>query len=96
MDDKELIETLINTGANLPPSNPYLDDDSSFYPLYDDDVKDGGKKGKKAKDKNQSPSNSPSEIETTTSITPDPKEYIAELERLEDEEDENYTTSLFE
>lgn len=102
MDDKELIDTLISTGSGLPPVNPYLDDDS--YLTTDDSVNDQkgatprktrklAKSAKTKKDTSYSPLG-PNEPETTISITPDPKEYIAELERIDDE-DELYAEPLY-
>lgn len=72
MDDKEQISTLI--GADLPPVNPYLDDDAD-----DDADNDTGSKGKTKSKKPAVPVSG-----STKSIAPDPKEYIAELERPED------------
>lgn len=75
MSDKEHISTLITTGGGLPPVNPYLDDHPD--PNDDDtDVTHGKKKGKTpAIPLKPAPKNNP--------IVPDPKEYIAELERPE-------------
>jgi hypothetical protein len=77
MSDKEQINTLISVGAGLPPINPYLDDSNQ----PDDD--DGSTKPKsKAGRKPANPVPNPS---PKTTIAPDPKEYIAELERSEEE-----------
>ncbi len=80
MDDKEHIDTLISVGAGLPPVNPYLDDQGQS----DDDGDDSSnlKPISKAGKKSSSPVLSASE----KTIAPDPKEYIAELERPEDED----------
>jgi|GEM_PF-4493384 hypothetical protein len=73
MNTKEQIDTLISSGASLPPVNPYLDDAAAA----DDPVT---KKG---------PGRTPAAAvkpAATKTIAPDPKEYIAELERPEDEQ----------
>jgi len=80
MSNKEQINTLISVGASLPPVNPYLDD----VKPSDDDDEDAlhvqkSKAGRKPADTSQ---NQPAKA---SPITPDPKEYIAELERPEDE-----------
>ncbi len=79
MGDKEQINTLISVGAGLPPVNPYLDDSNQS-----DDDEDGAssKPKSKAGRKPTQPAPSPS---AKTTIAPDPKEYIAELERPEEE-----------
>lgn len=77
MGDKEQINTLISVGTGLPPVNPYLDDSAA----PDDDeinVKPKSKAGRKSTNPAPIPS-------VKTNITPDPKEYIAELERPEEE-----------
>ncbi len=76
MSDKEHINTLISVGNGLPPVNPYLDDTSQ----QDDEgvVTAKSKAGRK-------PTN-PAPTSATKSAAPDPKEYIAELERPEDED----------
>ena len=78
MGDKEHINTLISVGAGLPPVNPYLDDQNQS----DDD--DGA--GLKSKSKAGRKPSAPVPSTTAKTIAPDPKEYIAELERPEDED----------
>jgi len=69
MSNKEQINTLIATGVSLPPVNPYLDDSVTT------DSDDSNNTLTKKK-----PGRVPAK-----SIAPDPKEYIAELERPEEE-----------
>lgn len=76
MDHKEQINTIISMGAGLPPVNPYLDD-------QDDD--DGVPTAKSAKNKAGRNPSKPAFSTPTESIAPDPKEYIAELERSEED-----------
>ena len=79
MGDKEHINTLISVGAGLPPVNPYLDDQNQSD---DEDATEGVKSKSKAGRKPSAPVQST----VTKTIAPDPKEYIAELERPEDED----------
>lgn len=77
MNDKEQISTLISVGAGLPPVNPYLDD--STPPEGGGNVRPHkSRAGRKPRDLPTNPS-------TKVTIAPDPKEYIAELERPEEE-----------
>ncbi len=69
MSNKEQINTLIATGVTLPPVNPYL---------YDSTTSDGDDAN------NPLAKKKPGRAPAKTSA-PDPKEYIAELERPEDE-----------
>jgi hypothetical protein len=69
MSNKEQINTLIATGVSLPPVNPYLDDTSN----NDGDDSNNALAKKK-------PGRAPAKA-----TSPDPKEYIAELERSEEE-----------
>lgn len=80
MGDKEHINTLISVGAGLPPVNPYLDDQNQ----PDDDDDDGT--GLKSKSKATRKPSATVQSTATKTIAPDPKEYIAELERPEDED----------
>lgn len=75
MDDREQINTLVSVGTGLPPVNPYLDDTTDND--AEDTAKPKSKAGKKPGQTNPSPK--------TTTIIPDPKEYIAELERPEED-----------
>ncbi len=79
MGDKEHINTLISVGAGLPPVNPYLDDQNQS----DDD---DGSASLKSKNKAGRKPSAPVQSTATKTIAPDPKEYIAELERPEDED----------
>jgi len=79
MGDKEHINTLISVGAGLPPVNPYLDDQNQS----DDD---DGATDLKAKSKAGRKPSAPVQPSSSKAIAPDPKEYIAELERPEDED----------
>jgi len=76
MSNKEQINTIITTGVTLPPVNPYLDDNASSY---GDDVNPPARKKP-----GRTTANAPKTGFTKT-VAPDPKEYIAELERPEDE-----------
>ncbi|PIS22217.1 hypothetical protein COT50_03185 [candidate division WWE3 bacterium CG08_land_8_20_14_0_20_41_10] len=69
MSDKEQINTLIATGDTLPPVNPYLDDTIAS------DTTDANNALAKKK---------PGRAPVKPAVI-DPKEYIAELERSEDE-----------
>lgn len=69
MSDKEQINTLVATGGTLPPVNPYLDDTIAS------DTSDANNPLVKKK-----PGRAPAKPAAI-----DPKEYIAELERPEDE-----------
>jgi len=85
MDDKEQIDTIVSVGAGLPPLNPYLDD----FTVADDDtslVVKNSKKGKSnASKKKELKKPAKNEPLKQVSLAPDPTEYIAELERPEDE-----------
>ena len=76
MSDKEQINTIISMGVSLPPVNPDLDDIS---------VRDIGikpiKKGTRQVNKKIVAKETVSS--KVTSTNPDPKEYVAELERPE-------------
>lgn len=76
MIDKEQINTLISVGTGLPPVNPYLDDSSQS----EDDENRANTKRKPGR----APANAPKPAANKSS--PDPKEYIAELERPEEED----------
>lgn len=76
MSDREQINTLISAGSGLPTANPYLDDAS----ITDDE--DGTETKKK---RGRTPEIVKKAIAKNASPAPDPKEYIAELERPEEE-----------
>lgn len=75
MSDKEQINTLISVGTGLPPVNPYLDDSN------DGEVGEDGSPKSKA---GRKPADSGKTAAKAAAMA-DPKEYIAELERSEDE-----------
>ena len=78
MVNKEQIDTLIVTGATLPPVNPYLDDTTTG------DSGDTANDPLTKKKPGRAPAATPKASSAKTGA-PDPKEYIAELERSEDE-----------
>jgi len=79
MSDREQIDTLISAGRDLPPINPYLDDVAST------DEGETGRQTKSAKTKKKNKTPAPAPKVKSTQTSPDPKEYIAELERPEGE-----------
>jgi len=79
MSDKEQISTLISGGVGFPPVNPYLDDSTQA-----DDNVGAGAHVRKTRTKRKAP-DLPTIPPSKSLATPDPKEYIAELERPEEE-----------
>ncbi|HAZ29495.1 TPA: hypothetical protein DCY43_01935 [candidate division WWE3 bacterium] len=82
MSDKEHIATLVTSGAALPPINPYLDDSV----ISSDDDGTTLTKGKKAKAKPGRKPEKPAHIVKESPIVPDPKDYVAELERTDEDD----------
>lgn len=81
MDGKEQINSLITVGADLPTANPYLDDtDQGDITTLVTKEKTKGKR----KIAETAPKVLPQKKDAHEA--PDPKEYIAELERSENEE----------
>ena len=82
MSDKEHIATLVTSGAALPPINPYLDDSV----ISSDDDGTTLTKGKKAKAKPGRKPEKPAHIVKDKTMARDPYEYVAELERIDEDD----------